>query len=332
MRFIKDLNPETRKLLERISRQSKFRQVRDRSKCIILSYGGYSVEKLMEIFKVSRRTIYYWFERWEKQQIIGIYNRKGRGRKPKLNEQQREQVRDWVNQEPKQLNKVVNKVNKTWGINVSKETIKRIIKNFEMRWKRMKRGTSKDQAEWELEVKMPHLKELKERDKKGEIDLRYLDETGFSLVPNIPYAWQEKGKRINLRSSRSKRINVLGLMNRNNELAYEIYQETIDSETVIAFLDKFSQNLGKPTVVVMDQASIHTSDKFLGKVEEWKKKNLELFWLPAYSPKENIIEILWKFIKYEWIEIDAYQSLKNLLNYLKKVLDNFGQEYAINFV
>ena len=332
MRFIKDLNPETRKLLERISRQSKFHQVRDRAKCIILSYGGYSVEKLMEIFKVSRRTIYYWYERWEKQQIIGIYNRKGRGRKTKLNEQQREQVKIWVDQEPKQLNKVVNKVNKTWRINVSKETIKRIIKNFEMRWKRMKRGTSKDQAEWELEIKMPHLKELKERDKKGEIDLRYLDETGFSLGPNIPYAWQEKGKRINLRSRRSKRINVLGLMNRNNELVYEIYQETIDSEKVISFLDKFSHNLEKSTVVVMDQASIHTSDKFLEKVEEWKKKNLEIFWLPAYSPKENLIEILWKFIKYEWIEIDAYQNLKSLLNYLKKVLDNFGQEYAINFV
>jgi hypothetical protein len=41
---------------------------------------------------------------------------------------------------------------------------------------------------------------------------------------------------------------------------------------------------------------------------------------------------LWKFIKYEWIEIEAYESWTSLLKYLKKVLDNLGQEYAINFV
>jgi transposase len=49
----------------------------------------------------------------------------------------------------------------------------------------------------------------------------------------------------------------------------------------------------------MDQATIHTSDKIMEKIEEWKEKNLEIFWLPAYSPKLNLIEILWKFIKYE---------------------------------
>lgn len=54
--------------------------------------------------------------------------------------------------------------------------------------------------------------------------------------------------------------------------------------------------------------------------------------IPSYSPKQNLIEILWKFVKYEWIEVKAYESLSSLLKYLKKVLDNLGQEYAINFV
>ncbi|MGL6137065.1 MAG: transposase, partial [Planktothrix sp.] len=53
---------------------------------------------------------------------------------------------------------------------------------------------------------------------------------------------------------------MLGLMNCRNELFSEIYLQTIDSETVIKFLDKFSDRLTKPTVVVLDQASIHTSD------------------------------------------------------------------------
>ncbi len=196
----------------------------------------------------------------------------------------------------------------------------------------MKRGLNKEPDRWEIEVKLPRLTELVEQDRIGKIDLRYLDQSGFSLTPYIPYGWQEKNEQIILKSRTGKRINIMGLMNRRNELFYEIIVDKIDSQDVIKFLDRFSNNLTKTTVVILDQASIHTSNAFLEKLEEWKQKNLEIFWLPTYSPKLNLIEILWKFIKYEWIEIDAYDNKNNLIKYLKKVLDNFGTEYVINFV
>ncbi|MGL6140568.1 MAG: IS630 family transposase [Planktothrix sp.] len=332
MILLKEMNLEMFKLLNRISCSSQFPQVRNRAQCIILIYQGFSPEQLITIFRISRRTLYNWVTRWEKSGFVGLYNEKGRGRKPKLSPSQIAEVKEWVKAEPKNLNKVVIKIHKNWGIKVSKETIKRMIKKLNMTGQRMKRGLSKTPDEWELEVKTPELLKLKEQDKKGEIDLRYLDESGFSLTPYIPYGWQEKNSTIILKSSQSKRINVLGLMNCRNELFSEIYLQTIDSETVIKFLDKFSDTLTKPTVVVLDQASIHTSDRFLSKLSEWEQKNLKIFWLPTYSPKLNLIEILWKFIKYEWIEVDAYASWSRLIKYLKKVLGNLGQEYAINFV
>ncbi|VEP17798.1 hypothetical protein H1P_6440005 [Hyella patelloides LEGE 07179] len=43
-----------------------------------------------------------------------------------------------------------------------------------------------------------------------------------------------------------------------------------------------------------------------------------------------MIEIIYPFIKYEWIDIDAYSSRKNLVKYLEKVLDNFDSQYVIN--
>jgi len=81
----------------------------------------------------------------------------------------------------------------------------------------------------------------------------------------------------------------------------------------------------------MEQASIQRSDKMMEKIEEWKRKNLEIFWFPAHSPKLNLIEILWRFIKYEWVELSVYDNHTSLRNHLKKVLDNFGTEYVINF-
>jgi transposase len=331
MRFIRDLNWENQKMLERIYKESKHHQVRQRAKCILLSFKRCTIKELMKIFVVTRRTIYNWLTGWEDKKLIGLYNRGGTGRKPKLTEAQKHEVIGWVKEEPKSLKKVKAKINKEWEISISRDTIKRIVKKFEMRWKRMKRGLSKKADEWELEVKIPHLKELKEKDKKGEIDLRYLDEVGWSLRSCIPYAWQEKDAQILLKDVEGKRINILGLMNIRNELYYEQHDGTIDSQIVIKFLDKFSDNLTKKTVVAMDQASLHTSNEMMEKLDEWQEKNLEIFWLPTYSPQLNLIEILWRFMKYEWIEVGAYENRKSLLNYIKKVLQLFGSEYVINF-
>jgi transposase len=285
----------------------------------------------MAIFQVSRKTLYNWFTRWEDSRLLGLYDQKGRGRKPRLNQEQEQQAKAWVKLDPKNSKRTLLKIEKEGEIKISKDTLKRIIKKLNMKWKRMKRGTSKNPDEWELEVKIPMLLELKEKENKGEIDLRYLDESGFSLQAFVPDGWQENKERIALKSSSSKRINVLGLMNRENQLFYEIHDGKVDSDIVIQFLDKFSQQLSKPTTIVLDQASIHTSDRFLEKSPEWQGKKLDIFWLPTYSPKQNPIEILWKFVQYEWIEIEAYESWNSLRSYLKKVLDNFGKDYVINF-
>ena len=66
--------------------------------------------------------------RWEYEGMVGLYNKPGRGRKKTFNSAQSAQIRDWVKLQPKQLKQVVQKIKKEWSINISTETIKRIIK------------------------------------------------------------------------------------------------------------------------------------------------------------------------------------------------------------
>jgi hypothetical protein len=151
-------------------------------------------------------------------------------------------------------------------------------------------------------------------------------------MPYIPYAWQEKGQLITVETdAHSKRLNVLGFLNRQNALATYTFEGRIDSEVVIACIDDFCQTLCKKTVIVMDQASIYTSKEFTAKIAVWKEKNVEIFYLPPYAPELNIIEILWRFMKYEWIELWAYKSWTNMVEYVENILKKFGIEYKINF-
>ena len=53
--------------------------------------------------------------------------------------------------------------------------------------------------------------------------------------------------------------------------------------------------------------------------------------LLTYSPQLNLIETLWRFMKYEWIKKEAYSSWKNLVEYVEKILKDFDTEYTINW-
>jgi transposase len=162
MRFIRELSLETQKMLFRIYKESKYHQSRQRAKCIILSFQGLTIQQLMTIFGVSRKTLYNWLTAWEDEKLVGLYDRKGKGRKSKLKEEEKEQVKNWTKEDPKNLKRVVAKVKEELGINISKDTVKRIIKKYQMGWKRMKRGLRGKADKWELEIKLPLLEELKE--------------------------------------------------------------------------------------------------------------------------------------------------------------------------
>jgi len=63
----------------------------------------------------------------------------------------------------------------------------------------------------------------------------------------------------------------------------------------------------------------------------WQEKALDLFSLPTYSPDLHCRETLWRFIKYEWIEFDAYKSWTHVVSYGENVLQNDGEKYKIIF-
>ncbi len=81
----------------------------------------------------------------------------------------------------------------------------------------------------------------------------------------------------------------------------------------------------------MDNSSIHQNNFLWDKEEEWSNKGLDIFFLPTYSPQLNILEIFWRFIKYKWLEIDAYESYTTLVEAVEEILKNFGTKYTINF-
>ena len=124
---------------------------------------------------------------------------------------------------------------------------------------------------------------------------------------------------------------MLGFFNVQHQFHSCAFEGSIDTHTLIHCFDLFSQRLEKPALVVIDQAPIHTSDEFEDQLELWQERNLDVKFLPAYCPELNLIEILWRKIKYEWLPLKAYQNFKIMTEALFEVLRGIGSKHRITF-
>lgn len=163
------------------------------------------------------------------------------------------------------------------------------------------------------------------------IDLFYGDESGFDLVPQVSYGWQAKGQYVEILSRKGGRQNVFGMFSTCNEFHFYLTAQNIDSQFIIDSIDDLCGKIQRPTVLVLDNASIHRSSIFINKIEQWMELNLFVFFLPKYSPHLNLIETLWRKIKYEWITVEAYRSAQHLHRELLFILNNIGNLFSVNF-
>lgn len=69
----------------------------------------------------------------------------------------------------------------------------------------------------------------------------------------------------------------------------------------------------------------------MAKIAEWKQLDLLIYFLPPYYPELNLIEILWRQIKYYWLPFDAFSDFQNLKESLSNALKQIGTKGQIKF-
>ena len=332
---ITDLSDQKINQLEAIWKGDAPYYVRHRAHAILLIHKDKrGLDDVAGIFNVHSNTIYNWMDRWETEGLDGMYDMEGRGCKPMFSDQEEQVIIDCLEKEPRSIRKVVGMVEDQLGKKCCVETLRRVAKKHGKSWKRQRKNTKGKPDEIDYEKGKQNLKELKLLEQQGEFKLVYFDESGFSLQPYIPYAWQDTGREgtIGIPSSRSMQINVLGFLHpMKNELSAFEFECSVDSRVVIAVMDAYCQEIDEPTVVIIDNASIHKSEAVQEKIMEWEKLGLTLYFIPSYSPQLNLIEILWRKMKYDWMPAWAYESIGNLRNAIDEMICNFGSNYKISF-
>lgn len=132
-------------------------------------------------------------------------------------------------------------------------------------------------------------------------------------------------------STQGKGLNIFGLLSRDNTFRCTTTQGQINSAFIIRELETLAFSIRKRTVVVLDNARVHTSKTFQERREAWEKRGLFIFYLPPYSPHLNLIEILWRKLKYDWLRPADYLAQDHLFYAVTQILAAIGNSLSINF-
>ena len=105
----------------------------------------------------------------------------------------------------------------------------------------------------------------------------------------------------------------------------------LTADLFVLAVNEFAEQLTAPTVLVLDNASIHTAHLVRERHAAWASAGLTLLFLPPYSPELNKIEVLGHRCKHCWVRPEDYQTDQTLLERIEHVLIKIGQKYTVTF-
>ena len=156
----------------------------------------------------------------------------------------------------------------------------------------------------------------------------FMDAAHFVLAPFLGFLWSVVRVFIQAPYGR-QRFNVLGAL---NAISHEIITITNDAyitaESVCALLVKIaSLYVGIPISIFLDNARYQRCALVM---EKAKSLNIELCFLPAYSPNLNLIERMWKFVKKKCLYSKYYEDFPAFKAAISKCLDETMTTYKSN--
>src|SRR5438128_11880380 len=208
VRYVHPLIDQQRDLLENTMTHDASPRARARAHSLLLSAQGMTINEITKIYPVDRDTVSTWIRKWEHEGPASLHDKPCSGRPPKLTPAEQTLAIEYLKEEPRSLKQVVARFMDKTAKRLSMSSLKRLAKRARLRWKRVRKSLKSLRDPEEFTKCQRELEALQKQEDQGKIDLYYFDESGFTLDPYIPYAWQEPGTAIEIPATKGTRINM----------------------------------------------------------------------------------------------------------------------------
>ena len=254
---------------------------------------GVHIDIVAKSFGVSRRALYEWNEKYQERGLEGLEAAPRTGRPPLLPDKKIKKCIDNIARRCEILTakKLREEIHKVHGILYSEDGVRKILARNGLTYKKAmtvhaRSATNEEASEWRKK-NIPKIRKLCSEN----YTLVSLDEATAELNSPARYGYAEKGEKLHVIYHGTKQKTcVFGVITQDGKRIFRT-AEKLNSITFRAFMYVVKRVLGKKIVMLLDQATYHTSKT----IKKWFAKNptVKTILLPTASPHMNSIENIW---------------------------------------
>lgn len=343
------LTPGQQENLQQAVRESADKHLRERALMLLLMNDGKTYQEISTFLGCAYRSVAYWCVHGDADNLESLKDKREQGNHRKVTELYVELLLDVLEKEPSELGyefgrwsgeRLATYMAEQTGIKLSGKQVRRILeqKKYAYLWAKYtlqdkqdpkNRQAFKEKLEGYLEAS---------KASPDKLQIWFWDESGFSMRVIRRRSWVKRGTRKKVTGQRSRgKVNVMGgvryhdkkrmcyFIDKGNSTSfYEqikklhtfVKEEWINQGNVE---DKFTSSEVK-ILIILDNASYHKKKDILEKIEQ-EMPNIQLYFLPPYSPDFNLAELVWHSVK-EYIAHRLFKSVSELQELLDRLLND----------
>lgn len=191
------------------------------------------------------------------------------------------------------------------GIVLKKTQMRSYLKKLDIKWRKVGNIPAKIDIEAQQKFHDEELQPRLEEAKAGKRSVYFVDAAHFVMGAFLGFLWCVARIFVRTPSGR-QRFNVLGALNAiTKKLEMVTNDSYITSAQVCELLRKLAETATLPITLVLDNARYQRCRIV---IELAQQLDIELLFLPPYSPNLNLIERLWKLTKKECLNSKYYTN------------------------
>jgi putative transposase len=325
------LDDATREELQALRRKALPSKVRDRIEMVTLSDAGWSAPRIAVHLGYCGQTVRDLLRDFLRRRIDALHPRRT-GPAPDAARRERvaQALRQALAEERTWTSRQLSERLAEQGIVMGPREVRRHLKRLKAGYRRTASTLKHKQDPAKAERAGHVLANLRAKAADGAVKLYYLDECGFAPTLPTGYSWTLLGQRkfIPYEAPQGRRVNALAAyrpFDRSPRLEVFTAERTWDSYDLLGFLKALPWSKA-PRVVVLDNASIHTSKVIRRARHELTALGIYLYFLPPYSPELNQIEPVFRQVKYQEIPQRSHPTRAGLRTAVELGFANYGRK------
>lgn len=280
-------------------------QEEKRRQAITLRQKGLSLKEIGEILQVHRNTVCRWVKAWEREGFVAICSKQrgpGDRTRRRLTIDQEKEIKGLITEKtPDQLKmayalwtrqSVQEVIHQRTGIWLPIRTVGDYLKRWDMTpQKPLKRAYERRPEavkQW-VDNDYPH---IKAKAKQENAEIYWGDKIGLRSDCQHGRGYASKGKTpvIELNAKRHS-LNMIFAITNQGKVRFKVFEGTMNADLLIDFMKRLIKSAERKVILILDNLRVQHAKI----VNAWladHEEEIEVFYLPAYSPELNPDEYL----------------------------------------